>query len=49
MVWYLNGSANDTLLHPYHINFVVNSHIKDPGQSVINDEFTSISLRNEMV
>ena len=31
-------------LHYYLINFVVNSHVKDPGQSLINDNFTVVSI-----
>ena len=46
MVWY-GISINEmveyfkgTLLHFYRINFVVNSHFQDPGQFLINDNFT---------
>ena len=30
------GIASGTLLHYYLINFVVNSHLSDPEQSLIN-------------
>ena len=30
--------------HYYHIDFVVNSHISDPGQSLINDNLTVVSI-----
>ena len=39
-----NGTLNGTLLYYYHLNFVVNSHVKDPGQSLINDNFTVVSI-----
>ena len=44
MVWYFNGIGNATLLHYYLIHFVVNSHVYDPGQSLINDNFTVVSI-----
>ena len=34
---------NGTLLH-YYLVFVVNSHVKDPGQSLMNDSFTLVSM-----
>ena len=42
-VWHFNGTVNSTFLHRYHINIVVKSHVKDPGQTLINDNFTQVS------
>ena len=43
-VWYFNGTVNSTFLHYYLMNFVVNSHVKDPGQSLKNDNLTMVSI-----
>ena len=44
MVRKLNFSVNGTLLHYYHINFVVNSHVWDHGQSLVNENLTMVSI-----
>ena len=41
---YINGTVNGTLLHYYFINFVMNSHVKDAGQSLINDNFIVVGI-----
>ena len=38
MVWY------STLLHYYLMNFVVNNHVQDLGQSLMNDNLTVVSI-----
>ena len=43
MVRYRIGNI-ESVLHNYLINFFVNGHVKDPGQSQINDEFTVVSI-----
>ena len=35
---------DSTLLHYYPIKFVVNVHVQDPEQSLINDNFTVVSI-----
>ena len=42
-VGYFNSTVDGTLLH-YLINLVVNNHDKDPGQSLINDNYTMVSI-----
>ena len=62
MIWYgtwylnstINGTVNGTLLQYYlNINILVNSHVYGPGQSLINDNCTVVSIikstLNEMV
>ena len=54
VVQYFDGTVNGTLLHYYHINFVVNIHVKNLGHILINDNFTwlvslRVPLRNETV
>ena len=36
--------VNDTLLHYYLKDFVVNGHVQDPEQSLINDNLTEVSI-----
>ena len=43
-VQYFNGTVNCILVHHYHLNFVVKCHVQDPGQSLINDNFTVVSI-----
>ena len=45
MKWYdiLNKTVNGNLLQYYIIYFVVNRHVYDPGQSLINDNFTVVT------
>ena len=43
-VWYFNGTVNSTFLHYYLINFVLKSHVKDLGQTLINDNLTVVSI-----
>ena len=57
MKWYSisNGTVNGDLLYYYLVEFVVNSHVKDLGKSLINDEIHSgkyryrVPLRYKMV
>ena len=44
VVQYFDGTVNGTLLHYYHINFVVNIHVKNLGHILINDNFTVVSI-----
>ena len=46
MVSFLNGTVNGTLLHYYHLMFVVTSHVQDNGRSSICDNFTVVSSIN---
>ena len=45
-IQYFNGIVNSTLLHYYPIKFVVNSHVLDPGKSLIN-VFAVVIIKNE--
>ena len=40
----LTNTVNGTLLYYYLMNFVMNSHVNDHGQSLINDNFTVVSI-----
>ena len=42
--YHRNSTVNGTLLHYYPIDFVVNSHVQDPGQFIINDNFEWLIL-----
>ena len=44
IVWYFISAVNGTLLHYYHINFVINSNLQDPRQYLMNDNFTVVSI-----
>ena len=39
-----NRNVNRAVLNYYFINPVVNSHVTDPGQSLINENFTVASI-----
>ena len=43
MEQYFNGTVNGTLLH-YYLKFCLHRHVKYPGQSLINDNFTVVSI-----
>ena len=44
MVQYYKGTVNSISLQYYLINFVVKNHDQDPGQSIVNDNFTVVSI-----
>ena len=43
-VQYFNGTVKCILVLYYHLNFVGKCHVYDPGQSLINDNFTVVSI-----
>ena len=43
MVRYRIGTI-ETVLHHYLINLFLNGYVKDPGQSLINDNFTLVNV-----
>ena len=44
MVRYFNGAINGIILHYCLMNFVEDSHVSDPGQSLLNDHFPVVSI-----
>ena len=43
-VVFFNNTVTGTLLHYCLINFVMKSHVQDPGQFLVNNNFTVVSI-----